>query len=274
MLKRIISGAIGILFIIVVLCLSSSIPILVDIFIALVCTIAVGEFTHAVGSLKLLQISIPSMAFAFVYPMFFTYGISSVIWYIYTAIMLSMMIFFHKKISFKEFAYTYSMTLIITISLSTIITMKDMDIQHSALYFVITLALPWLADAGAYFVGSLMGKHKLCSEISPKKTVEGAIGGVLVCLITTCLVAFIFARFIYENTININYINLLILSFLGSLLSILGDLSFSLVKRSCHIKDYGNLIPGHGGVLDRFDSVIFVSPFLLIMITYFPILYL
>lgn len=273
MLKRILSGAVGISLIIVVLCLSSTVPILVDIFISLVCAVAVYEFTNAVGSLKLFQISIPSIAFAFIYPMVFIYGVSSVIWYIYTAIMLSMMIFFHKKISFKEFAYTYSMSVIITLSLSTIITMKDMDVQHSALYFVITLALPWLADAGAYFVGSMLGKHKLCPEISPKKTIEGAIGGVIVCMLTTCGVAFIFAQFIYGNTISVNYINLLILAFAGSLLSILGDLSFSLIKRSFNIKDYGNLIPGHGGVLDRFDSVVFVSPFLLIMITYLPILY-
>lgn len=273
MLKRILSGAVGISLIIAILLLSSSVPILVDIFIAVICAVAVYEFIKAIGLLGLLQMSIPSIAFAFIYPMLITYDMSSVIWYIYTEIMLSMMIFFHKKISFKEFAYTYSMSLIITISLSTVITMKDMDIQHSAMYFVITLALPWLADAGAYFVGSMMGKHKLCPEISPKKTIEGAIGGVIVCLITICGVGFIFSEFIYGGSIKINYINLIVLAFTGSLLSILGDLSFSLIKRSCNIKDYGNIIPGHGGVLDRFDSVIFVSPFLLIMITYLPIIY-
>lgn len=272
MLKRILSGAVGISLIIVVLCLSSTVPVIVDIAIALVCAIAVGEFTHATGSLKLLQISIPSIAFAFIYPMLMTYNVFMLVWYIYTAIMLSMMIFFHKTISFKEFAYTYSMSLIITFSLSAIISMKDMDVQHSALYFVITLALPWLADAGAYFVGSFMGKHKLCPEISPKKTVEGAVGGVIVCILATCGVGFVFANWIYGCTIAINYLNLIILSLIGSLLSILGDLSFSLVKRSCNIKDYGNIIPGHGGILDRFDSVIFVAPFLLIMTTYLPII--
>lgn len=273
MLKRILSGVVGISFIIVVLCLSITIPIVVDLFISLVCTIAVFEFTNAIGSLKLFQISVPSIVFSFVYPIFFNYGVSLVICYVYMAIMLSMMIFFHKKISFKEFAYTYSMSLIITISLSTVIMIKDMDIEHSTMYFVIALALPWLADAGAYFIGVMFGKHKLCPNISPKKTIEGAIGGVVVCLLATCGVVFIFSRFIYNNTINVNYINVLILAFFGSLLSILGDLSFSVIKRSCNIKDYGNLIPGHGGILDRFDSVVFVSPFLLIMATYLPILY-
>lgn len=273
MLKRIISGAVGISLIIAVLCLSSRVPIVVDIFISLVCAMAVGEFIHAIGYIKILQISVPSIAFAFVFPMLFTYSTDKIIWYVYTAIMLSVLIFFHKKISFKEFAYTYSMAFIITVALSEIIAMKDMDVSHSALYFVITLALPWLADAGAYFVGSFIGKHKLCPEISPKKTIEGAVGGVIVCVAATCGVGYLFSQFIYTGTISVNYINLIIISLIGSLLSILGDLSFSLIKRSCHIKDYGNLIPGHGGVLDRFDSVIFVAPFLSIIINYLPILY-
>ena len=83
---------------------------------------------------------------------------------------------------------------------------------------------------------------------------------------------YIFSTFIYKDIQSINYVNLIILSFVGSLLSVLGDLSFSLVKRTYGIKDYGNLIPGHGGVLDRFDSVVFVSPFLLISLTYLPVL--
>ena len=152
------------------------------------------------------------------------------------------------------------------------IQMKDMDTVHSSFYFVITLALPWLADAGAYFAGSFFGKHKLCPEISPKKTIEGAVGGTIVCVLATCGVGWLFADIIFDRTVQINYLNLAILSLIGSLLSILGDLSFSVVKRAFDIKDYGNLIPGHGGILDRFDSVVFVAPFLYIMVAYLPIM--
>ena len=271
MVKRILSGVVGISFIISVIVLSGNIPIIIDVFVAAVCAIAVGEFANATNTLKHWQVSFPSMAFAVLYPMLMNYSAMLIVGYSYTALMLSMMIFCHKKISFKEFAYIYSMTVIITVSLSTVIQMKDMDTAHPAFYFVIVLALPWLADAGAYFVGVLLGKHKLCPEISPKKTIEGAVGGTIVCVLATCGIGWIFAELIYKN-IQLNYINLAVLSLIGSLLSILGDLSFSLVKSTFDIKDYGNLIPGHGGVLDRFDSVVFVSPFLYIMMAYMPII--
>ena len=111
----------------------------------------------------------------------------------------------------------------------------------------------------------------MCPEISPKKTIEGAVGGIVVCILATCGIGWIFAEWIYQN-VQVNYINLAVLSLIGSLLSILGDLSFSVVKRTFDVKDYGNLIPGHGGVLDRFDSVVVVSPFLYIMMAYMPIM--
>ncbi len=272
MLQRILSGVIGITFIVLVILFSSSVPIIIDILISLVCVVAIVEFANATRTFKLFQLSIPSMVFSFIYPMLLDYDMGTMIWYIYTAIMLSMMIFNHKKITFIEFAYIYSMTIIITVSLSGIITMKDMDVVHSSFYFVLTLALPWLADAGAYFIGTLMGKHKLCPDISPKKTIEGAIGGSIICILVMCFVGYIFSSWIYGGTVDVNYLHLALLSLFGSVISILGDLSFSLVKRTFQIKDYGNLIPGHGGVLDRFDSVVFVTPFLLIMITYLPVL--
>lgn len=272
MAKRIISAIVGISFILLVIFLSHTWHILIDIFMALVCAIAVGEFVHAVGLLKKYLISIPSIAFAFCNAMLFSYGYQSIIWYIYTAIMLSAMIFFHEKLSFREVSDTYGMTIIISYGLATVISMKNLDVAHSSFYFVLALALPWLADGGAYFAGSFFGKHKLCPKISPKKTVEGVIGGVIGCVGFCCLMGYIFSAFIYKDVQSINYVNLIILSFVGSLLSVLGDLSFSLVKRTYGIKDYGNLIPGHGGVLDRFDSVVFVSPFLLISLTYLPVL--
>lgn len=272
MAKRLISGAVGISLVLAVIFLSSGVPIVIDIFVALVCAVAVGEFTHAVGLLKEYRLSIPSIVFAAAYSMLISHGYSMIVWYIYTAVILSVMIFFHEKITFKEVATVYSMTVIITFGLSCLVTLKDMDVAHSAFYFVLALALPWLADAGAYFVGVFFGKHKLCPKISPKKTIEGAVGGVVVCVLLTCLTAYIFVALIFKDGVSASYLNIVIISLVGSLLSILGDLSFSLVKRTYNIKDYGNIIPGHGGVLDRFDSVVFVTPFLLIACTYLPIL--
>lgn len=270
--KRLLSGAIFIPLIILLLIGSAWLPILINIFIALVIGIAVGEFLHAVGLIRHLQMTIPSVLFGVSLPILIIWDCIPLVWYAYTAIMLCMLIFFHKQITFKEFAYAYSMTLIITLSMSCIVALAQNDPVHAVFYFVFVVAMPWLADAGAYFVGSFLGKHKLCPEISPKKTVEGAVGGVIVGVILTCLIALLFETCIFSDSSKVNYISLAIMSLVGSVLSVFGDLSFSLIKRSCKIKDFGNLIPGHGGILDRFDSVIFVAPFIFVAVRYFPIL--
>ena len=254
MAKRFLAAAIGVPMILAVVFFGVYAPVLFDISVAIICAISVGEFSHATNTLKLYQISIPSLLFAAAYPFLLTLGYSDIAVYVYSGIVLSMMIFFHKKITYKELAYIFCMTMIITCSLSTIVS------------------LPWMADIGAFFAGSFLGKHKLCPEISPKKTVEGAVGGVIFCVAATCFIGWLFTTLLYGGSVRVEYISLGCLAFIGSLLSILGDLSFSLVKRNFGIKDYGTILPGHGGFLDRFDSVVFVSPLMLVFISYFPII--
>ena len=117
-----------------------------------------------------------------------------------------------------------------------------------------------------------MGKNKLCPEISPKKTIEGVIGGVAVCVFSLILIGLLFNNLMFYNRYRINYILLIFMGIIGSLVSALGDLCFSAIKRSCHIKDFGNVIPGHGGILDRFDSVIFVVPYVYLFLKLFPVI--
>ncbi len=272
MAKRILSAAVGISLVLLVIFFGTMYPVFIDIFVAVVCAAAVGEFIHAIGFLKEYRLSVPSILFALCNTLLMTFGVSLIVWYVYTTVMLCVMIFYHEKISFRDVSDTYGMTIIISFALSAIVSMKNFDAAHSVFYFVLVLAMPWLADAGAYFAGSFFGKHKLCPKISPKKTVEGVIGGTVVCVGMCCLLVYIFSAFIYKDIQSVNYVNLIIISFVGSLISVIGDLSFSLVKRAYNIKDYGNIIPGHGGILDRFDSVILVAPFLLISLSYFPIL--
>lgn len=107
-------------------------------------------------------------------------------------------------------------------------------------------------DIMAYFTGYAFGKHKLCPKISPKKTIEGSVGGTLGSIVLCGIFGFFFARPFL--------VHCLIIGFLGGIISQFGDLTASVFKRKMGIKDYGNLIPGHGGILDRFDSVLFTGP--------------
>lgn len=119
--------------------------------------------------------------------------------------------------------------------------------------FVLPFVGAWVSDTFAYFTGRLLGRHKLIPDVSPKKTVEGAVGGVVFAMLGFALFGFIVGRLGGGTP---DYFALVILGLPVSLVSIVGDLVMSLVKRRYGIKDYGKLFPGHGGVLDRFDSVL------------------
>lgn len=116
----------------------------------------------------------------------------------------------------------------------------------------------WICDTCAYLVGMWIGKHKLAPQLSPKKSIEGAVGGI----VGAALVGALYAYFVVEPVVlgqKITWIFVLI-SAVGAVISQVGDLAASAIKRNHEIKDYGKLIPGHGGVMDRFDSVIFTAP--------------
>ena len=133
--------------------------------------------------------------------------------------------------------------------------------------------MAWLTDTGAYLFGITMGKHKLAPKISPKKTVEGAVGGVVFCVATVLLLSLVYqwiCSSVWGVSLSVDYWRLLLLVPVGALISMLGDLSASLIKRQCGVKDYGSLMPGHGGIMDRFDSVFFVLPCLVLFIRLFP----
>ena len=174
--------------------------------------------------------------------------------------------------NFKDVFIVYGITLLITLSLTTIIDLRTIGGVHSNFYILLALFIPWMADTGAYFTGITFGKTMLCPDLSPNKTLEGAFGGIIFCVLTNLLVSFIFKIFFLPQNIEVNYLYVVVLALLGSLISIVGDLFFSMVKRCYRVKDFGNVMPGHGGVLDRFDSVILVAPFVYFMLKNFDIL--
>ncbi|MGM9624663.1 MAG: phosphatidate cytidylyltransferase, partial [Eubacteriales bacterium] len=130
------------------------------------------------------------------------------------------------------------------------------QIDNGVYLYLLPFLGAWVSDSFAYFTGRLFGRHKLIPDVSPKKTVEGAIGGVVFAMLSFMLYGFIVSK------IGGGIPNYIILGLMGlpvSLVSIIGDLIMSLIKRRYGVKDYGKLFPGHGGVLDRFDSVLATS---------------
>ena len=133
--------------------------------------------------------------------------------------------------------------------------------------FLLVFITAWVSDSMAYIVGSLIGKHKLIPEVSPKKTVEGAVGGVVFAIIGCLLYGLIIELL---TDVEANYLSLSLIGLTLSVVSQLGDLIASLIKREYGVKDYSNLLPGHGGIMDRFDSVLAVSTPLMVMCLVIP----
>lgn len=143
-----------------------------------------------------------------------------------------------------------------------------LDALEGGKYFLLLpLIAAFMSDAFALFAGMLFGKHKLAPTLSPKKTVEGAVGG-LVGAVAGMLIYGLVMQYAYH--LGVNYLLLAVYGLVGSAISQLGDLSFSYIKRQSKIKDFGNIFPGHGGVLDRFDSVIFCGVLMELLIRLIP----
>lgn len=190
------------------------------------------------------------------------------------AYVFSIILLYFSWIDNSNIIYILSIYMMTVMSLMTIFDMFDFKSAMVQLFAVIYIPLSfsvffrlegtfyiwlvficaWGTDTFAYLVGSLIGKHKLIERVSPKKSVEGALGGILGSALITFLVCKIFN--------NDNVLALLIISMLGSIVAQLGDLTASKIKRYSDTKDFGFIFIGHGGVLDRFDSILYVAPFI------------
>ena len=274
MKTRLLSSIVGISVAIGLLILGSYFGIVIDFCLSLIAAMCLFEGLSAKGLNKKFSIVIPCIAFTFLMCMFYSLNLIAPILVFAVVIVLFMaMIFNHEHLEFPDLAFAFTMTALCTMGFWSIISLYDVWKNQVGIFYVVTaLATPWLADGGAYFGGTFFGKKKLCPKISPKKTVEGAFSGVIIGTGLSLIVGVIFENFIFADGYRVNYILLAVFGLLGALVSIVGDLSFSLIKRSCGIKDYGSLIPGHGGMLDRFDSVIFTAPLLMIFNMILPII--
>lgn len=149
------------------------------------------------------------------------------------------------------------------------------EYSAEAIYFIVLiLCYAWGGDTFAYFAGRFFGRHKLAPVVSPKKTIEGAVGGILGCLLLGEICTYVYQKIAINSDIFFHlvspafYLVVAVLGMIAAVLGILGDLFASVIKRQHGIKDYGVIFPGHGGILDRFDSVLFVALFVSMAVRY------
>ena len=185
---------------------------------------------------------------------------------LYTMLLFSEMMMDHIKVRFENLALCFFSGVILPYLLSSLIRILTMYIGRYVI--LIPFVVAFLNDAGAYFVGLKFGRHKLAPVISPNKTIEGALGGIATAMAGMLIYAVILDLFFPQ--FQIKYGLALLYGLLGSLVGIFGDLCFSVIKRQTGIKDYGNVIPGHGGILDRFDSLMTVAPLMEVLLLLMP----
>ena len=175
-------------------------------------------------------------------------------------------VFDNKKTVVTDASLIYMSCFYIIAAFSAVVYLHDY-IQLGNMIYLLTFICAWTTDIFAYFTGRVLGKHKLIESVSPKKTVEGAIGGVVFCVIAMLVFGLVVENITGE--FKANYLVLAISGVFISVVSQIGDLVMSVIKRHFGIKDYGKLFPGHGGILDRFDSVLAVSIMLAFICSYF-----
>ncbi len=261
MLVRIISGIVGAAVLVGILLAGQ---MAVEIAVAAAALIALYEMYRSVGVVKNPVVLLLGGIMAVVLPLMGgNHSLIFLLVILYTIAMLAAMLFNHEKIKVEDMAKTYCLTLYITLFISCIAYIRGMENGASLIWIV--LIGSFASDIFAYFVGVFLGKHKLCPKISPKKTIEGAVGGIVGTALCFVLYGVVLSTFLAYD---VSYLQLIILGVIAAAISQLGDLTASVIKRQYGIKDYGNLMPGHGGIMDRCDSLIFVAPVVYLYLTF------
>lgn len=260
MKTRVTFGVVGAIF--VVLALFVFPPIVAQITMMVLSVAAAQEFTAAIAGRdnKTLQLAAMVLALGMSmasaresYDIYFTRAML----FVGAVVLFAILLRCHEKMGFAELAGAYFGGILIPYLLMSLIRMFTMTEANGKIYILIPLLAAWGSDTFALFAGMAFGKHKLAPVISPKKTIEGSIGGVVGAVVLMVLYG-IAANALADAGLSI--LLCVAIGLFGAVLGQVGDLSFSIVKRKSGIKDYGKIFPGHGGVLDRFDSVIFVAP--------------
>lgn len=265
MKTRIISGVVGVIIFIAVLAVSFKLPVVLLVALAALNAMAIYEMLNNTGLVTFKPAVIisclqgASFVFSFVVSNIYQgVKLAAIMYAAYFLIISIMAMVFHKKIDTRGLLSLLFLSFMLSVAFSCLYLLFKSSLSTYGFNFFLVFIFAWGADTGAYFVGTFLGKHKLAPEISPKKTVEGSIGGVVIAAALACILAFV-----YQSVWNydVDFLRLCIFAVVFSVVGMIGDLFTSFIKRDCGIKDYGRIMPGHGGVLDRFDSVLFIAPF-------------
>ena len=274
MIKRTITSIVALCVLVPVLFLADT--LLLPVGLAVCAVLGCYEMFSCVGLKKKILLCAPVYAVALIFPLisrmisekalmrFSICAMGVIIVY-----MLGVAVFSHSDVQVTDVGLAIGACIYIIAALMGLLYLHD-SIEHGKHIYLLTFICAWTTDVFAYLTGRFFGKHKLIPAVSPKKTVEGAIGGIVFCVGATLLFGFIIETFFNPNgDISANYLVLAISGAVISVISQIGDLIMSLIKRHYGIKDYGKIFPGHGGILDRFDSVMAVSVILTFICTYF-----
>lgn len=263
--KRVASALIG--FPIVALILIYANNFIIDVIISIIALISLHEFYNAVSKDStpvrwIGYLACISIAFIHIIPLetvnlIIPLSISSIILLLFLNVILSKMTFNIKDISYTFFGIFY-----IAMFLMFLAIIRGMENGNVLIWYVFFAA--WSTDIFAYLVGKHLGKHKF-SKISPNKTIEGCIGGTIGAVIVMLIYTYFINLYL---GMEYSYLHIGIIALLLSFLSQIGDFAASTIKRYVDIKDYSELIPGHGGMLDRIDSLLFIAPFAYVLFTF------
>ena len=268
MKTRILTALIA-MVVILVPCIVFMHTVVLPIVLGLFAAIAVYEVIRATGGKNNILLAISCLTAAAI-PFIFHYDMKipfMPVAAVYVLVYLMIMVPMHKTTKFNDVVTALFATVAIPVSISIFILLRDVYIKNPDLYtkssgvFLILFAMfcAWMTDTFAYFSGKFLGKHKLCPNVSPNKTVEGAVGGVIGAAIMNLILFTVFDKFFF-TVHTLAWWQIIIISVVLSVVSMFGDLSASIIKRNHGIKDFGKIFPGHGGVMDRIDSCLFVLP--------------
>ncbi|MBP3380230.1 MAG: phosphatidate cytidylyltransferase [Ruminococcus sp.] len=280
MLTRIISAAVGAVIVVAALILHNT--VVFPIFTAAVIAIMLFELLRAVKLHKYIPIVAAVEVCGISMPFIYSFNFDYISFYpsvvkltedrhmiaFAVTLLCAFAVFVtwlnkHKEIQYSQVFFALASMVLVPQAMSTIVRIEAASPEHGVFLLVMGLCGAWIADSGAYFTGVAIGKHKLCPEISPKKTIEGFVGGIISTAAVFAAAFFVYNRFITEEPLRLGAVGYVLVAVLGMVCAVIGtvgDLSASMVKRQIGFKDYGKIMPGHGGLMDRFDSVLFVLP--------------